>query len=91
MRNGRAASYLEEVWRGLRATKPISLTNRQAHALAGELYRAWASEPPTSRAMGITLKPGRKGQDPDDWEMEWPAPLEWSGFNLMYGRLHGYA
>lgn len=21
---------------------------------------------------------------------EWPAPIEWSGFNLMHGRLHGH-
>ena len=42
-RTGRVAAHLEEVWRGLRAAQPLSLNRKQAVALAGELYRAWAS------------------------------------------------
>jgi integrase len=41
-RNAVAAVYLETVWQALRETKPVALTQRQAVALAGELYRAWA-------------------------------------------------
>jgi integrase len=41
-RNALAAVYLETVWQALRETKPVAFTQRQAVALAGELYRAWA-------------------------------------------------
>jgi integrase len=41
-RNGLAAVYLETIWEALRETQPVALTQRQAVALAGELYRAWA-------------------------------------------------
>ena len=34
--------YLETVWQALRQREPATLTHRQAHALAGDLYRAWA-------------------------------------------------
>jgi hypothetical protein len=36
------ASYLETVWRALRNGAPLPLSHRQATALVGELYRAWA-------------------------------------------------
>jgi integrase len=41
-RHALALGYIEGVWRALRATSPMSLTHRQATALAGELYRGWA-------------------------------------------------
>src|SRR5205823_963893 len=41
-RQGRAVAYLETVWQGLRRSELVFLTNREAHALAGDLYRAWA-------------------------------------------------
>lgn len=44
IRQGHVAACLETVWRGLRGPAPIFLTNREAHALAGTLYRAWANE-----------------------------------------------
>ena len=44
IRQGKAAAQLEEVWRALRRDMPVMLSSRQAHALAGELYRAWADE-----------------------------------------------
>lgn len=81
-RQAHALAHLEDVWRGLRATKPISLTNKQAHALASELYRAWASEWPNTGTMGITLKPGRRGRElgRDDWVLEHGAsPVEEAG------------
>lgn len=42
IRQGRAAAQLEEIWRALRRDKPVMLSSRDAHALAGDLYRAWA-------------------------------------------------
>jgi integrase len=41
-RQANAAAYAETVWRGLREDQPVALTNREATALAGRLYRAWA-------------------------------------------------
>jgi integrase len=41
-RQAAALGYLEGVWQALRETTPMSLTPRHVHALAGELYRAWA-------------------------------------------------
>ncbi|KFC75617.1 Site-specific recombinase XerD [Bosea sp. LC85] len=89
VRNGRVAAHLEEVWQGLRAAKPIALTNRQAHALAGELYRAWASEGPRERPMAATLKPGRKGKDREDWVVEHGASPgeEAGGFHSIAEKL----
>src|ERR1700722_17763642 len=42
IRQGHVTAYLETVWQGLRKSAPVFLTNREAHALARELYRAWA-------------------------------------------------
>ncbi len=42
IRQARAAAYLETVWRALRQSEATTLTNKQAHALAGRMYRAWA-------------------------------------------------
>src|SRR5437879_3372624 len=41
-RQAAAAAYLEKVWAGLRRDRPVMLSKRDAHALAAELYRAWA-------------------------------------------------
>ena len=41
-RNAAADEYLEKVWRALGEDIPVKLTNEQATALAGRLYRAWA-------------------------------------------------
>jgi integrase len=43
-RNAAVDAYLENVWRALRQHEPAALTHRQAVALSGELYRAWANE-----------------------------------------------
>ncbi len=39
---GRATTHLETVWQGFRRAAPVFLTNRDAPALTGQLYRAWA-------------------------------------------------
>jgi hypothetical protein len=44
IRHGRAAAHLEGLWRSLRVPKPVALSQRQATALSGELYRAWVNE-----------------------------------------------
>lgn len=64
LRNAALGAFMETVWRALRQGSPLPLTHRQATALAGELYRAWASgrerttsvsiDRATSKAMGQT-------------------------------------
>lgn len=39
-----ASSYLLAVWQALRLSSPVALSHRQATALSGRLYAAWASE-----------------------------------------------
>lgn len=81
-RHGRAAAHLEEVWRGLRAAHPLSLTRKQAVALAGELYRAWASERPTERTIAII-------RTPEGWRSDrLQADEEEAAFALMVERLN---
>jgi len=56
-RNGLAAVYLETVWQALRETKPVALTQRQAVALAGELYRAWAEGEARETTIAVLYTP----------------------------------
>ncbi|GEP11246.1 DUF6538 domain-containing protein [Methylobacterium gnaphalii] len=55
-RQSKAGSYLQDVWRALRASGPIVLTHQQATALAGDLYRAWA-DASADRTIAITHTP----------------------------------
>lgn len=81
VRQGTAAAFLEEVWRGLRAARPLTLTHRQATALAGELYRAWASERPQERTIAIV-------QTPTGWVRDHATPSEEeAGFRAAIERL----
>ena len=57
-------AYLENIWRALRDEAPISLTHRQATALAGELYRAWANDQGRERTTTIEHDP--EFRFPDD-------------------------
>ncbi|PZN92706.1 MAG: recombinase XerD [Hyphomicrobiales bacterium] len=85
IRQGRVASYLEEVWRGLRATKPLSLTHRQATALAGDLYRAWASETQRERTLAIV-------HTPDGWKRDYSEPaIELAGFKALVSKIESEA
>jgi hypothetical protein len=77
VRHATTAGYLETVWQALREDAPIPLTNREATALAGRLYRAWASSADTERTTSVTLdrlsgdwKPDYASADdvPDFWE-----------------------
>jgi integrase len=51
-------AHLENVWRALRELAPVSLTHRQATALAGDLYRAWANGEGRERPVAIVHVPG---------------------------------
>jgi integrase len=85
VRQGTVAAFLEDVWRGLRATKPLSLTHRQATALAGELYRAWASEAPRERTLAIVFTP-------NGWERDHSEPdIELAGFKALVSRIESEA
>lgn len=53
MRQAAAAGFLEEVFASLRQERPLSLSRSQVAALAGELYRSWASEQPSSRKIAF--------------------------------------
>lgn len=50
-RQAEALAYWERLCRNLKATAPITLTPRQCEALAGELYRSWASDLDASRRV----------------------------------------
>lgn len=63
IRNAAAAAYVETVWHSLRATEPTCLSHKQATALAGESYRAWADDQERETTLGITWTP--KGWVPD--------------------------
>ena len=57
IRQATIASYFETVWRALRQPEAVSLTNREATALAGELYRAWAGGEGCEKTIAIELTP----------------------------------
>jgi integrase len=74
LRQAKVDAYLENVWRALRAPAPVSLSHRDATALAGELYRAWAESEGRERTIGIEHIPGvgwqrlqRAEVDPEEW------------------------
>ena len=55
VRHATTAGYLETVWQALREDAPIPLTNREATALAGRLYRAWASGEGRERTTSVIV------------------------------------
>ena len=71
-------AYLENVWRALREDAPVSLTHRQATALAGELYRAWANGEGRERSIAIVHTPGvgwQREYNTHVSDAEWEAVL----------------
>jgi len=67
-------AYLENVWQAHRHDEPVSLTQRQATALAGEFYRAWANGEGRESVIAIEHVPGVGWQrtysnhvDGDEW------------------------
>lgn len=71
-------AYLENIWRALREDAPVSLTHRQATALAGELYRAWVNGEGRERAIAIVHTPGvgwQREYNTHVSDSEWEAVL----------------
>lgn len=62
-------AYLETAWKALRAPGPISLTHKQATALAGELYRSWA-DADRGRSISVEHIEGRGFVVVDEWSEE---------------------
>jgi len=52
-RTARLDEHLEQVWARLRENRPTALTHKQAVALAGGLYRAWAAGEGRERTRGV--------------------------------------
>jgi integrase len=74
--------YLEEVWKALRQGE-VSLTHRQATALAGELYRAWANGEGRERTIAVEYVGGEwKRVDADYLE-----PEVWEGVQQYWEKL----
>ena len=72
-RTARIDEHLELTWVNLRAEKPTSLTHKQAVALAGELYRHWASGEGRELTNGIVRVPVgevREGEAAKTWKWE---------------------
>lgn len=57
-RHAAVDAYLENVWQALRQDEPVALTHKQAVALAGRLYRAWADEE-RHTILSLDLEHGR--------------------------------
>jgi integrase len=53
IRQGTAAAYLETIWLALRQSEAVALTYKQATALAGELYRAWANGEGREKTLAV--------------------------------------
>jgi integrase len=81
LRNAVLGAFAETVWRALRQGSPIPFTHRQATALAGELYRAWASGEGRERTTSVTIdratskaiKPGGGEESADNEPAFWQA------------------
>jgi hypothetical protein len=75
VRQAKLAAHLEGVWRDLRAgIRPdgaVSLTNKQAVALSGRLYRAWANGEGGERSAGmvrVPVGPITPGEPASEWK-----------------------
>jgi integrase len=65
VRHATTAGYLETVWQALREDAPIPLTNREATALAGRLYSAWASGEGRERTTSVIVMRDGSGRASD--------------------------
>lgn len=55
IRLAEVSAFFETLWSSMRATKPITLTHRQAVALSGDLYRAWAADQEGGGSVSVEL------------------------------------
>jgi integrase len=70
-RTARLDEHLERAWSRLRENRPVSLSQRQAVALAGELYRAWAAGEGRERTRGMVRIPVGEindGEPAKEWQ-----------------------
>ncbi|GGE23512.1 hypothetical protein GCM10011390_48660 [Aureimonas endophytica] len=79
-RQGELAAYFEALFASLRSSKPIALSHQQCVALAGAMFRNWASTERgrTTAVESDTLKPGtawRVVDDPFELPGAWQAAL----------------
>lgn len=75
--------YLEGVWNALRRDEEMPLTHRQATALAGDLYRAWASGEGRERTIAVEHIDG-------EWRRvvaDYLEPDVWKGVQEAWERL----
>jgi integrase len=78
-RNAAADQYFERIIRAFRQDAETTLTNGQATALAGRLYRAWAGGEGRERTLAVEQGPDGKMRpvpnDPEDDEAAFEAGL----------------
>jgi hypothetical protein len=75
---------METVWQALRGAKPTTPTYRQATALAGELYQAWADEERQHVSAIQFDVDGTATVVPDGTDAE---PETWNAVAQMHGRI----
>ncbi|CDN57054.1 Phage integrase family recombinase (plasmid) [Neorhizobium galegae bv. officinalis bv. officinalis str. HAMBI 1141] len=72
VRLAEAISYLEQYFEALRSHRPVELSHRQLHALAGDFYRAWSQGPDGMKSLTVVPSTGEVIEGPwaDDDEAE---------------------
>lgn len=76
--------YLEGAWKALRQGQEVPLSHRQATALAGDLYRAWADGEDRERTIAVEHIPG------EGWkrvEADYLEPGIWEGVQEAWEKL----
>ncbi|MEQ1770924.1 MAG: DUF6538 domain-containing protein, partial [Devosia sp.] len=88
VRHVEAIAYLEQVFAALRANAPVSLTQRQATALAGEMYRSWADTERPVRSLSVSISDDGSEIDDENLEGE-EAELAYEATIAMLDRAKG--
>ncbi|QLH73979.1 tyrosine-type recombinase/integrase [Rhodopseudomonas palustris] len=74
------AGHLETIWQAFRNDDPVTLSHRQATALAGDLYRIWADSEVGARTVAIEHIPGigwkRCAESQEEHEAYWAAVVD---------------
>lgn len=76
-------AFFENLWRALRKREPVSLTHREATALAGEAYKAWSKGDEYEKTIAIE-------HTPEGWERIWSGSLsveEWEEAEKFWSEL----
>ena len=76
------AAHMSRVWQALRESgKAATLTHKQAVALAGELYRAWAGGEGRERTLAVEQNPATGRMEPADAPMPQEEAALWEAVN----------